>query len=357
MTCGTTIGTWIVLDEPEEATEFPSVGVNSALPEFQLVYWRCIALFFLTSRAHNPRSPHVLYCNKRVEDVGPAKITALFGELGVDLVQLPLTRRLPPDTASRWGNVFYELDILAHFAGSDDWPSLLLADSDCIWRRPFAPFEGRLREKGCLLYTLQPSDQKNYEGDVLINGMSRRRMAAVSHALFGSLPTGEMPYYGGEFSAFTRPWCRSVLPMVDKLWNHACAHAAEDDTIRTEEHVWSIIAVAADVRPCGANDIVRRIWTNFEDSNARPSDLDLPLWHLPAEKKYGFRRMWSAVEASRPGPASLPGEALNAMTQRFMGVPQRGPRKTALDVKDKTQERLHALYRSLAASAGLLPAA
>lgn len=353
MTEETAIGTWIVLDEPDEATEFPSVGADSASPDFQLTYWRCIALFFLTSRAHNPRNPHLLYCNKPMDSVVPGNIAALLGDLDVRFVQLPLTHRLPRGTTSRWGNVFYEIDVLSHFADHGDQPALLLADSDCIWRRTFAPYEERLRESGCLLYALQPTDQADYQGDVLINGMSRHRMTAVSHELFGvRLPHREIAICGGEFTAFTRDWCRSVLPMVNDLWHHAQACATKADTVRTEEHMWSIIALASGVRPCGANDIVRRIWTNFEAFNARTSDLTLAVWHLPAEKKYGFRRMWNAVEASRPGPAHLSAEALNAMTERFMGVPRRGARKTALDLEDKARERFRALCRPLAASFG-----
>lgn len=340
MTDRTTIATWIVLDEPEEASEYPSVGTDSSRPEFQEVYWRCIALFFLTARAHNPQHPLQLYCNRPVAEAAPPRIAALLGRLGVRELTLPLTHRLPPEAASRWGNVFYELDILAHFAACDDAPSLLLADSDCIWRRPFAPFEARLRNEGCLLYTLQPRDQKNYQGDVLINGMSRRRMAELAESLFGRGPVGEMPYQGGEFSAFTRAWCHSALPLARRLWQHARAEAMAPDDVRTEEHVWTIIAAAMGVRPSGANDIIRRIWTNFDAANARPEDLDLTLWHLPAEKKFGFRRMWQAIEAGETPPEALPPETLNEMTRRYMGVPQRGPRKTALDIADKARERL-----------------
>lgn len=336
----TTIATWIVLDDPADASEYPSVGADSSRPEFQEVYWRCIALFYLTARAHNPHHPLLLYCNHRVENAAPPRIALLLHRLGVREVTLPLTHRLPAEAASRWGNVFYELDILAHFAAHDSAASLLLADSDCIWRRPFAPFEARLRAAGCLLYALQPRDQKNYQGDVLINGMSRRRMAELSASLFGRAPAGEMPYQGGEFSAFTRAWAVAAQPLAQRLWQQAGAEATAPDGIRTEEHVWTILAAAMAVKPGGANDIIRRIWTNFDAANARSEDLDLTLWHLPAEKKFGFRRMWQAIEAAGTPPESLSAEVLNEMTRRFMGVPQRGPRKTALDIADKARERL-----------------
>ncbi|MCO6418399.1 hypothetical protein JYK14_19845 [Siccirubricoccus sp. KC 17139] len=340
MSLTTTIATWIVLDGKAEASEYPSVGVDSSRPEFQEVYWRCIALFFLSARIHNPGNELQLYCNRRVAEAAPPRIGALLGDLGVTEVTLPLTHRLPPEAASRWGNVFYEIDILRHFAAQEGAPPLLLADSDCIWRRPFAPFEARLQAEQCLLYTLRPEDQKNYQGEVLINGMSRRRMAAMAEELFGRGPDGEMPFQGGEFSAFTVGWCRQALPMAEVLWDYACAEAEQPDAIRTEEHVWSIIAVALGVRPYNANDIVRRIWTNYDAANARPEDLDLTLWHLPSEKKFGFRRMWHALEGAQASPLALSPEALNSMSRRFMGVPQRGPRKAALDFAAKIRERL-----------------
>ena len=40
------ISTWIYLDSPEESSEYPQVGKGSHLPEFQQVYWRCVAVFF-----------------------------------------------------------------------------------------------------------------------------------------------------------------------------------------------------------------------------------------------------------------------------------------------------------------------
>ena len=63
------ISTWIYLDSPTESSEYPQVGKGSHLHDFQKVYWRCVAVFFALSKQHNPESRHVLFSNKKAEEL------------------------------------------------------------------------------------------------------------------------------------------------------------------------------------------------------------------------------------------------------------------------------------------------
>ncbi len=343
------IATSIVLDDVDEATDFPSVGGSSASDDFQMVYWRCVALCLLTARTHNPDTPLLLFSNVAVETAAPAEIVAQLRAVGVTFVRLPLSYRLPKGSVSRWGNVFYVLDIIRYFVKELPYDALVMTDADCLWRRPVTALANKLAAQGCLLYSLRPEDQKAYEGDVLINGMSRRKMLGVLEEVFSRRLDAAPPHNGAELFAATRAYCQRVLPQLPALWAYACNHAGEADGIKTEEHLLNILAWANDVPSYGANEFIRRLWTNFADVNLRPADMDLMIWHIPAEKKFGFRRMWDAFVASGRPWSSLSPQEVNAMGAIWMGVPGRSMRKLGQDLFQKIGEkatgRLGALRR------------
>jgi hypothetical protein len=63
------ISTWIYLDSPEESSEYPQVGKQSHLADFQKVYWKCVAVFFALSTQFNPQRRHLLFSNKTLEEI------------------------------------------------------------------------------------------------------------------------------------------------------------------------------------------------------------------------------------------------------------------------------------------------
>lgn len=334
------IATWIVLDKVEEATDFPSVGENSSRAAFQLVYWRCVATFFATSLAHDPEARHVLYSNVDVAEAAPPGILAHLRALGVEFRLCDITFRLPSGSVSRWGNQFYVLDVIRDFAAHPKGEALVLVDSDCVIRRALTPLLPRIREHRCLTYTLRPRDQKNYELGQLLNGMSHARMGQVLEETFGASVAEPPQYHGGEFFAATHGFCRDLLPRIEQLWPRAVAEARWPDSIKEEAHFLSILAYAQGVPPYTANDVIRRIWTNFEDINTQPDDAALAIWHVPAEKKYGIRRLWRHMERRRLVGQRLSPETSNRLTRRYIGVPRRGPVKLLQDVAEKLRERL-----------------
>lgn len=330
----------IILDDKSEATEFPSAGQNSASSEFQLIYWQCVALCLMTSVTHNPDCTHLLFCNKPIPTVAPPEVVANLASLGVVFVELPLSYRLPEGSISRWGNVFYVLNIIEYFVEKLPHDILIFTDADCIWRKSARSITSLLTNHDCLVYSLRPDDQKNYEGDVLLNGMSRKKMVAVLDEVFHKTLVETPPHNGGEFFAATRQYCAGIIPQIRTLWEYACIHASETDSIKTEEHFLNILAWANDVQSYTADGIVRRLWTNFGDVNVRATDTELVIWHLPAEKKFGFRRMWHAHLKAGNAWNTLDAETVNARSAGFMGIPRRSAVKLGQDLLQKAASRL-----------------
>lgn len=340
---GATIASWIVLDKKEEETEFPSAGRHSSSREFQLIYWRCALVCFGTSVRQNPNAHHVIFSNVDIAAHAPAEVVDRLRSWDVELVTLEFKHRLPLGSVQRWGNVFYELDIL-RYVHEQQWPGLILLDIDCVWIRPSSEIEAALNQKDILAYTLNPEDQKNYEGDVLINGMSRKAMRADIEPRLGRAMDRDPYIYGGEFFAVTAAACGLLVRDTEALWNQVLAKLHLQDSMKTEEHLLSILFEVNGAEPHSGNRFVRRMWTHFEDFNVKPSDLMLTIWHLPAEKRFGFRTLYSELLDPRSQFWTGTPEEAVAVIRRHMGVPRKSPIKFSRDLlqrlADRVQQRL-----------------
>ena len=336
----TLIASWIVLDDTDTASAFPSVAGNSASTAFQLIYWRCLVIYFLTARVHNPTAPLLLYANVDLETAAPPEILAALRKLDVTFRQLAITSRLPRGTVKSFGNQFYVLDVIRDFASRGDADALVLTDSDCVWRCGLGELEAKLRAHKCLLYTLAPADQKDYEVGNLINGMTHARMSQIARDAFGLPSDHQVQYHGGEFFAATLDFCRDMQAAVDRLWKLAYAEAALPDSIKEEAHFLSILSEGLGVAPGTANAFVRRIWTHFSGVNTVSTDRNLTIWHVPAEKQFGFRRLWRDLQRSGRNWQSFTPEEINEMTSRYLGVPQRTLPKLVLDLTEKVMARI-----------------
>lgn len=342
----TVISTWIVLDSAEEETAYPSAGAHSSSKGFQRIYWRCITVFFATSIKQNPNAHHVLFCSRPFEQIEEPEIIALLRKWNVELIHFPLNYRLPKGAVSTFGNVFYELDILK-YAVRQDWPGLLVLDNDCVWVKPCTPIVKLLEEQPIVGYALRPEDQKNYQGeDLLLNGMSRKRLRAAIAELSGQPFTGDVRFYGGEIFGLTKPGIQTLVTDFDWLWERTVRESTLADSIKTEEHFLTILFERNGALPYACNPYIRRLWTHFEDFNVRASDLDLTVWHVPAEKNFGFKTLFDEIYAAPERFFALSNEAAVLLIRRHMGIPRRSPVKFVRDVSLKVWQKVRAKFAS-----------
>jgi hypothetical protein len=65
----------------------------------------------------------------------------------------------------------------------------------------------------------------------------------------------------------------------------------------------------------------------------------LAIWHLPAEKRFGFARMYAWYSANVKSWTSISPEEFNIVSASFMGMPRRSPVKLVQDVVQKLGEK------------------
>jgi len=329
-----TIATWIVLDDITNETTFPSVGPRSSSSAFQQIYWQCLLGFFVSSLKQNPRYRHVLFCNKGLADVEYLPVPAMLLTLGVELVELPITYRLPQGAVSKWGNQFYILDIV-DFIARTDWPAIIVTDADCVWLKSADGIARALQSEPILAYTLTAPEDLCREGDKPINGMTRNRMGEIVAMIIGDKSLKAPPYHGGEFFAASQMGCRTLSDQTRTLWSRAVEECFMEDSIKEEAHFLSILYAANAVPNYSANPFIRRMWTAFKYWNLRPLDAELTLWHLPAEKRLGFRRFYKEIRRPSSRFRQIDAAAAQEIIGHYMGYPRRSLTKLILDALQK----------------------
>lgn len=333
----TAICTWFVADDANTATFFPQVGSRSDAPETQAVYWRCTVCFFASSLALNPAARHLFFTNTRVPVIDGLDLAQLFARWGVEVIDLPITYRLPRGAVGSWGNQFYIFDVLDWFDAQAPASRLIVLDSDCIWLRPVDEMERAIDEYGALTYEL--GDDEHAAGSA-INGLSREGMAQFL-ADHGGSASERIAYFGGEIYAASLAETRRIVAHARTLWPVVVAQSP--DAPKEEAHLLSIIYALEGVVAQTGNPFIRRMWTTFHYHNLLSKDRDLTIWHLPAEKKTGFADMFARIADNHSAHPAHDADLLGLTFRQFagdMGWPRRRPRKFARDLALKLVEKL-----------------
>lgn len=323
MSGSTLLATGFVVDAPDQGTIFPSAGGNSANPKVQAIYWRCIVALFASARLTNPVQRLALFCNIRPPVVDGVDINSVLEGYGVELRLTPLTTRLPQGRTAAWGNVLYFFDILTALESEPDDLRFALVDSDVLVTASLEPLWALLDAEEFAGYIVAT------EVDEPVNGLTRREMADVASGLTGR-NFAPLPHFGGELFAISiGAWNRN-RGIFDTMLEQATSGTGPAAGVLTEEHIFSIAFAVLDQPAADAQGIIKRIWTSPRFSTAAPGDENLPIWHLPAEKRYGLADLYHWL-ARRGFPADVPSDEFRQTAMRLCAVPRKSADKWLRD--------------------------
>jgi hypothetical protein len=341
------VSTWFYEQSYREGGSYAQVRGDASSQAFRDTYRRCIATFFATARRVDPSAELVLHLN-RAWDASASEVAAdvagLLDRLDVRRVVLDYTYA-PPDTwPEAWRNQFFVLDVLADLAATLEPHDLaMVLDSDVVWSGAGRVDDlwDALADEGALTYRV------DYAPDHVINGCSRRRLTELGRHL--GIETGHrvLDYSGGELVALRGDLCARVVESASRLWPLVQKARAEGLVDRVEEaHLLSLCYADLGLPTGGADGYVKRMWTQpLHHQNVRPGDEDLTLWHVPAEKRYGLRRLYGDLVASPDDLRSLSPEATVSLLGRRLGVPSNTRSKVVLDVTAAARQRVVEAFR------------
>lgn len=333
------ICSWLYADPPDEQLPHYQIRGESSSSEFQAVYWRCVALFYVTSARQQPEARHLFFTNAdEIPTVDGVDIGELLASLGVEVVNLPLTHRTPEGYYHRWQNQFYTFDILRHLAGRLDPADLaIVLDADCVWRTSAEIMWDALERLGTLTYAV------TYYPTWVNNGLSRLQMTDIAESLLGRSLGHTIIYCGGELQAASGTELRRLAGEIELVWEQLMERFTAGQPVFYEEGQTLSYVYAKLGYPIGtANPYLRRIFTDSlgRHNNTSEHDHGLVVWHVPLEKRLGLRRLYDDV-GDRTSPLwTLPtGDELGGYLGGILGVPHSSVGKRARDLSRRLLDR------------------
>ena len=286
------ISTWIYLDSKQEKSTYTQIRGNSSSSKFQEIYWRCIVVFFETSRRYNKAAEHKLFTNsENIPIVDGFDIKDYLRKNGVEVITLDNKYPLPEGYHENWRNQFFVfsiIDYLKIILSKDDL--FLLLDSDCIFTKPIDDLFNLKTIHPAITYDI------GYPENHTINGITRLEMKDIfeDFELFLDFTPS---YSGGEALFANGEFLKNVAADFPDLFEKLIDRFHKKKIKFNEEaHVLSFFYYKFGAWIGGLNNQIRRLWTNPNVFRSiKEGDRDLPIWHLPGEKKEGFRLFFKFI--------------------------------------------------------------
>lgn len=284
------IATWFYGEKKGEESEYPQVGGLSSTPEFYETYLKCVHVFFTSAALTNPEAELIFFTNlEKIPDLVGKK--TLFVEhlqkLGVRIVQLELSKKLPKDWYGAWRNQMYIFDLLRWFKENEAKKNILILDSDCLITTNLAPLFKKIEVFDAICYDTTQACEYTLEKD--INGISMKQMGDL-YTEFYQESCPSITYYGGELVGLSTRILPQFLETFEVLWknNYSLYQQKKDTKLNEEAHFLSMLYHRLGIGNQEANQYIKRMWTSKHFNNCNQKDSKLAIWHMPAEKNYGF---------------------------------------------------------------------
>ncbi len=333
------ICTWLCADQKGEESDFPQTGQKSSSQKHQDIYWRCLVVFFITSKRFNKDERHVLFTNlKALPVVDGIDVREILSSLGVELVCVDFKYKTPKGYFGSFQNQFFEFSILEHIANTNSNPKdkYLILDSDCIFVKPVKGLFAAAEQNGYISFeTDSPVDYK-------INGLSRLDMKELFSELLDQ-PITEIPsYHLGEFLLCNVATIRKLVDDFSILWPQLMErHKAGKSKLNEEAHTLSYLFFKNELPASKENPYIKRIWTNpVFYRNVSSGDSNLAIWHLPAEKTFGTAKLFKYLVKQQRFREEVPEQQFATVLARTFGIP-------SLTAYRKTEYYVISYYKAL----------
>ena len=315
------ICTWLCADKKGEESAFPQTGELSSSQKHQNIYWRCILVFFITSKRFNATERHLLFTNVSTLPVVDGRpIEDILNKLDVQIIYTDFNYKTPKNYFGSFQNQFYEFSILEYIAHNNNNISdkYLILDSDCIFIKPVQRLFEASNKSGFISFT------DPVKPDYIINGLSRNDLKQLYEELLGT-KLNEIPeYHLGEFFLCSVQNIKKIFGDFEELWPKMIERNKNGlKKLNEEAHTLSFLYFKNGLKACADPSFMRRIWTNpvfYRD--VRSSDTELCIWHLPAEKTFGIYELYKVFfDNSINYGLDIKNEQFISIVQKAVNVP------------------------------------
>lgn len=322
-----TISTLMNCDFIGHESIFPNNNISgSSGKRFQDVYWKCCYNFFSTSLIFNSNCRHVLFTNiLELPVVDGVNLKEWFNEKKIEVITIPFTFIPPIGFCDSFISTFFKFDVLKYIASekNNDNDYYLILDSDCLWTQSAQKILDSMKKDNLLVYDAR------YSPEHVISGLTRKDYKDLFCQMGVDDIGNDVPsHFGAEFTGGSKAILSLVYNELPSLWSESLKRFNSKKLyFKTEEHFFSFIFYKLGFRKDTASLFVKRMWTNplgRKPKNVDFDDLNLPVWHLPAEKNFGLDRLFELLTSSNNLNINKMNDSeLRDFLAIFFGLPKR----------------------------------
>ena len=242
---------------------------------------------FASIRRAHPEAPLWLCVNEEIAEPFRTELE----DIGVEFRYCePIFQSNPTVTQSHPGCLYLmdTIRMLSQATLPEEVGAVVFIDPDTITRRSLARLVAQVADARLVSYDISE------DADIVSNGQSRQSLSAgLSHSSNFSSPEA-IRLYGGEFLAVHPGTLASLHLGVQHFWDWFLLEGSDSiGAALTDEHLVSVAIASLGLTPGEGRDWIKRIWNHPSWCNVDGTEQGIPIWHLPAEKKTGLRRLYS----------------------------------------------------------------
>ncbi len=248
------------------------------------VYMQCIIVAFASLRHWNLDATLQLTTNKPLDKVYEKQLNHL--DVSVKIVSY--LHNPPMEFGDTFRGCFYLFDAMVA-----EEENALFIDPDVYCVGPVSIDQLQENVIGAL--------NLNFHDDKIINGISPLEARNIYTEITKLMMPKPHSHYGGEAIYIPHAIKNALLKDIEALWIKNIEAAKKGNPfLTTEEHVISLVLANYQVQ--NLKDIIVRIWTSIRYTKVEGGIFDMNktvLWHLPAEKSYGFLTAYKLLQQGK----------------------------------------------------------
>jgi hypothetical protein len=289
-----TIVTWMYASPRGEKIAHAQMRKSVDDQKMQDHYWRCLFMLFESSCRLNSDTRHILFINvPPPEFVDGIELGKLIEQLQIEVIYFPSITKSPSDYYKAWNTQFIVLDVLEWLAQNvSNHDNVFILDSDIIFNKAISQeMSNDIKAHKALLYTI------DYGPEHSINGLTKGDLLKISKDMQRAYPTDGFAYSGGEFICCLGSEIANIAELGRSAYEESLIRHKEGKPKFFEEaHLLSYVYALLGYKTHGGNKYIKRMWTDRSvSSNLDGTEDGLTLWHLPAEKRDGFRTLFRSL--------------------------------------------------------------
>jgi len=251
------------------------------------VYYRCLVVFFASARLHFPDEKLVLFSNVLPLEEYLSELQKL--RVVCEIIPSEQIQYVTGSISNSFPGCLFSLDVF-QFCNTREWKknygSLTLFDSDCVIRKSINLPKDHFGAIKIFDYPVWHA----------VNGQSRITLSRIAKKLYNISTI--IDYFGGEYYHIPSNKLNLLNDRVSEIYSFLKATDKFGVTF-TEEHILTLVFSKYESQMLYDPFLIKRIWTANTFNNVVPSDKDVAVYHLPAEKERLFRSYYVKIVSEK----------------------------------------------------------